>query len=370
MVHDMKFADKTLYDFQVEAYNQTLNHFKTNRYCRVLIKSPTGTGKTLIIGNIIFQTELQNVLMQGKDRKVFRVVFKSHMKRLNTQARRMFTKQKGVTVIESQKTWLDPKFVSDVDSKVEIVFQVLGEKLDTKLDIDLIIYDETHHEACHTAQEFLEVAGKFPFIGVTATPDRADAMLIKFDKIVETITREEAVARGYICRTRLRSIVDTHGKDKVALFKEIFAKYGKDMNQTLLFFRTLKEVDEVANFINSCGYIAVGVTNQSDAELDVILDSFAEGDIQFVVSAKKLGEGIDCAGVTDLYIGKQVGSYTDLNQFIGRAARPDDERCVVWENIKPLLGTNLDTTAVVGRPQEHTLIYKQGGEWYELDFLD
>lgn len=363
----MKFADKTLYDFQIEAYKQTLEHFKKNRYCRVLIKSPTGTGKTLVIGNIIFQSEIHKVLMEGKDRKTFRVVFKSHMKRLNSQARKLFLKQKGIKHIESQEVWLDPNYVSN--AKVEIVFQQLGEKLDPVLDIDLVVYDETHHEACNTAQEFLEIAGKFPFIGVTATPDRADSMLIKFDKIVETITRQEAVERGFICQTTLKSIVDTHGTNKFDLFKDVFDHFGHQMGQTFMFFRTLKEVQQAADYIASKGYKVAGVTTQTDAELEFILDEFAEGNIQFVVNAKKLGEGIDVIGVTDCYISKQVGSYTDLNQYIGRAARPDDERCTVWEMINPLSGSNLDTTVVVGRPKEHSLIYKQDNEWYEMDFL-
>jgi len=40
----------------------------------------------------------------------------------------------------------------------------------------------------------------------------------------------------------------------------------------------------------------------------------------------------------------------------------------VWELINPLSGRNLDTTVVVGTPEFHRLISKEGGEWVERAF--
>ena len=72
-------------------------------------------------------------------------------------------------------------------------------------------------------------------------------------------------------------------------------------------------------------------------------------------------------GCTDVILGRQFGSYPQLNQVIGRAARPDSE-CRVWELINPLSANNLDTTVVVGTPVRHRLVSKLRGEWNEREF--
>jgi hypothetical protein len=57
-----------------------------------------------------------------------------------------------------------------------------------------------------------------------------------------------------------------------------------------------------------------------------------------------------------------------LNQWIGRASRPDSE-CFVFELINPLSGNNLDTTAVVGTPKRHVLCSpNRHGNFVEREF--
>ena len=68
-----------------------------------------------------------------------------------------------------------------------------------------------------------------------------------------------------------------------------------------------------------------------------------------------------------MLLGRQFGSYPQLNQVIGRAARPDSD-CNVWELVNPLSGRNLDTTVIVGTPEYHRLISKEGGQWVEREF--
>ena len=55
-----------------------------------------------------------------------------------------------------------------------------------------------------------------------------------------------------------------------------------------------------------------------------------------------------------------------LNQYIGRAARPDST-CKVFCLVNPLTD-NLDPTVVVGKPKTHKFNYKRGGKWISKDF--
>lgn len=360
----MSFSKFKLWPHQIAAHDESLEIFKDDKFCRLLIVQPTGTGKTLTIANIITSPEIINTLKRDNTRP-FRVVYRAHVNRLLTQARRLCVTHEKVRVIKSQDEWLtqNPNHTPD---NIEIVFMSIGQKMNT-LDFDLVVLDEAHHEACDTSQMFFEVAGKFPMIGLTATPDRSDGLMIKFNRFIMPISRKDAVKAGFVCEASVRTIVDTtSNKNKIDLFNEIFSKYINEFGQTIVFMRTLKEVKIVTDYINSLGKSAVAITNQSVDEIDTILDDFGLGKYQFVVNARKLGEGVDVAGVTDVFLGKAVGSYTDLNQYIGRASRVDVDRCVVWEFINPLSSNNLDSTFIVGKPKEHKIIYKKDNEWLEI----
>lgn len=218
-----------------------------------------------------------------------------------------------------------------------------------------------------TIQYHLDKLGDKPIIGLTATPDRADGCLIKFDIIVNPISREQAVAEGYLAPTHIHTFVDVPSKEKTVVLTDILENYAHEMGQTMVFVKTKKEVSAITNVLTTLGYDAVGVLTMSEKELNTTLERFSAGEVQFIVNCNKINEGVDVKGCTDVLLGRQFGSYPQLNQVIGRAARPDSE-CNVWELINPLSGRNLDTTVVVGTPESHRLVSKEGGEWIERQF--
>jgi superfamily II DNA or RNA helicase len=277
-----------------------------------------------------------------------RVLFVAHKHRLLSQAEQTFAADSNVELIpQSMFTDISPELV--------------------KAGWDVCVLDEAHHEACSSFQYQLEKLGDFPIVGLTATPDRADGCLIKFDNIINPITREQAVAEGYLAPTNIHTFVDVPSKDKLEVLTDIFSNYAGQMGQTMVFVKTKKEVSAITLVLQTLGYIAVGVTDQSEKELNNTLEEFSEGAVQFIVNCNKINEGVDVKGCTDVVLGRQFGSYPQLNQVIGRAARPDSD-CNVWELINPLSGRNLDTTVVVGTPEFHRLVNKEGGAWVERQF--
>ena len=232
---------------------------------------------------------------------------------------------------------------------------------------DVCVFDECHHEAASTFQYHLEKLGNKPIIGLTATPNRADGCLIKFDVIINPISREQAVAEGFLAPTNIHTFVDVPSKDKLDVLTDLFTSYAGQMGQTMVFVKTKREVAAIAQTLCTMGYAATGILAQSDPELDAILNQFSAGKIQFIVNCNRISEGVDVVGCTDVVLGRQFGSYPQLNQVIGRAARPDSD-CNVWELINPLSGRNLDTTVVVGTPEFHRLVSKEGGQWVQREF--
>jgi len=337
------YGEKELRWYQIAAITGLVGYLEEGSK-RVLIVLPTGAGKTITIAASLSDVRVRRALGIPEDRPL-RVLFAAHMNRLLTQAEMTFAES----------------------NNVEIIPQSIFSSIPEGLEWDVTVLDEAHHEACSTFQYHLEKLGDKPIIGLTATPDRADGCLIKFDAIINPLTREQAVAEGFLAETYLNSIIDTPAKDKVPVTKMIIDRYGHEFGQTIMFFKTKREVREVAEYLIEKSYSAVALLDQSPAALNIILDEFSEGKHQFLLNCNRISEGIDVKGCTDVYAGRQFGSYPQLNQVIGRAARPDGD-CNVWELINPLSSTNLDTTVVVGTPKRHRLISKRSTHWLEREF--
>ena len=340
------FGEKEVRWFQASIRNSVVIEF-ANGFKRLLIKAPTGSGKSITCAITINSPELHRVLGIPQDRNL-RVVFIAHTHRLLTQAERTFAEDSGVDVIFQSAFSPIPQKVIDEG-------------------IDLVVLDEAHHEAMMTIQRQLETIGDYPIIGMTATDERADGCVIKFQKIIEPLTREQAVEQGYLAPTRLHSIVDPTGTNKINVASAVFREYHNEMGQTMVFLKTIKECKAIHELLVSLGKSSVLITNQSERFVDETLESFSRGEIQFIVNCKKINEGVDTKGCTDVFLGRQYGSYPQLNQVIGRAARPDSD-CNVWELINPLSGKNLDTTVVVGTPEMHRLLFSRGGSWHQKEF--
>lgn len=341
------FGDKEVRWYQIAARNSVEEALEANPLARALVVLPTGAGKTITSGLIFASQRVRKALKVPANRNL-RLLFIAHKHRLLTQAEAAYAAAEGVDFI-SQSAFTD--IPADVLAK----------------GWDVACIDEAHHEAMSTIQYHLDKLGNHPIIGLTATPDRADGCLIKFDTIINPISREQAVAEGYLAPTHIHSFIDVPSKEKVDVLTDIFENYAHQMGQSMVFVKTKKEVSAITLVLQNLGYVAVGVLNQSERELDSILNQFSDGKVQFIINCNKINEGVDVKGCTDVILGRQFGSYPQLNQVIGRAARPDSD-CNVWELVNPLSGRNLDTTVVVGTPESHRLVSKEAGKWVERHF--
>ncbi len=314
---------------------------------RILVVQPTGSGKTLTSG-LIFSSERVRRALNIPSGRPLRLLFVAHKHRLLTQAEREYASAANVEFIPQS------------------AFTRLSDEL-IKEGWDIACIDEAHHEAMSSIQHQLDELGERPIIGLTATPDRADGCLIKFESIIEPISREDAVDQGYLAPTFLNTIVDTAERNKVPTLQRVIREYGHEMGQGMIFLRTKKEVRELQGWLQARMYHSVAILDQSERELDQTLNEFSAGRYQFVINCNKINEGVDVLGCDTVILGRTFGSYPQLNQVIGRASRPDSD-CNVWELINPLSGRNLDTTVVVGTPERHRLISTKKGEFVEQEF--
>jgi superfamily II DNA or RNA helicase len=338
------YGDKPLRWYQIASRNEIIKHIEEG-FKRIFLLLPTGAGKTITSACLLGSDELRRIL-NINDRKL-KVLFIAHMHRLLTQAEQTFATENNVELIV--QSMMSPISQDTID-----------------YGWDIVVLDECHHESCMSMQYQLEqIGGDKPIIGLSASSERPDGLVMKFEVTVAPISRQQAVDEGYLAETYLNTFVDGSERSKAEIIIDILKQYADQMEGTLIFVRTHKEIDLVNNYLVNNGYKSVGISTQSKKEVDNLLNQFSDGEIQFIVSANKLSEGIDIKRVHDV-ITVPVGSLSILNQRIGRAARPDCP-CRIWEIVNPLAKDNLDTTCIVA-PIEHNLYFIEKGQWVVEQF--
>lgn len=348
------FGDREVRWFQSATRNAVVNALKAGK-TRPLIVLPTGSGKTLTIAITVADDQLRSLLKVPTDRNI-RVVFCAHLQRLLSQAERTFAT------------------ASNVDIRVQSAFSELTDE--TVQWADLFVMDEAHHEAMMSIQYQLDKIKGTPIIGLTATNNRPDGLLLKFDEEIELISREQAVQEGWLAKTSVWTVLNSStmcgrstDANTVDICRRLIKKYQPIMGQTMVFVRKREEIVELCQEITKMGFTCVGLTSQTPKQIEEILEQYDRGEIQFIINCKKIGEGVDCPDTKSIILGCTIGSYVDLNQRIGRGARPSTD-CFVFELINPLNPKMLSAVDVVGTPESHILVHEDvvSDDLHELTF--
>lgn len=332
------FGDKEARWFQVSVRNQThtalIQGFK-----RICIIQPTGTGKTISSGLILIDEGIRETLGVPETRNL-RVLFVSHRRRLLTQAEQTYAHCERLTIIPHS----------------------MMSELPADAEFDIVVIDECHHEATLSFQHQLERVCVAPIIGLTATPDRNDGRLCKFDYFIEPLTREEAVKQGFLAESDVFTFVDSPSRTHTEISLDIIEQYHADMGQIMIFCKTKEEGEEMFNGIKAMGLTAELLVDISERELNNKLSEFEQKKHQFSISCMKLGEGVDVKGCDGVLIARTLKSMGLLNQFIGRAARLGSA-CRIYEIINPLASDNISAIDIVGVPRSHMFHYRVRGAW-------
>lgn len=338
LITRVMFGDKEARDLQIIVRNQTYAALLEG-HKRILVIMPTGSGKTITSGLILIDEGIREICKVKPTEQII-VWFLCHRHRLLSQAEAAYAAEESIKIVP---------------------ISTAGE-IPTDHVPHIIIYDEAHHEATLSVQQRLEKITVAPMIGFTANDvdARGDKRLCKFSKIIQPMTRAEAVKAGYLAESHVFSFVDS-SRSLIELGLDMVKECQSIMGQTMPFVKTKKEAFEFHEGLKKLGYKSELLIDISEGELNRQLSRFEQGEYQYGVSCMKLGEGVDVRGCQSIMNLRKLRSRGLLNQFIGRSARPDCPS-FIFEGIDPLT-SNLDATSIVGVPKEHRMFYKVRGEW-------
>lgn len=335
--------DKNPRYYQINAVFK-LNYYLLKGFKRILMILPTGTGKTLLSKLIVMAKDIRKTL-GFEDGKKIRVLFIANKHRLLRQAVMEFASCTDIELIPQSAFSNVPQHI-----------------IDQGWDITFI--DEAHHEAMMSIQKLLEELGNIPIIGFTATPERGDSILIKFEKFIVPISKREAILGGYISEPGINTVIDTGKVDKTKLAISLVKNYKHCMGNTIVFFKTNKECEKFFIWCKNENIPAMWLNAQStEKELDEGLDQLSKGKIHFLINCKKIDEGIDVLNCTDVILARSFSSKAEKEQLIGRSIRPDSPS-VIWEFQNPYLN-KVESVNVIGSYKFRRLLYIQNNIWHD-----
>jgi superfamily II DNA or RNA helicase len=253
-----------------------------------------------------------------------------------------------------------------------------------QLHFSLVIIDEAHHVQANSYRRLIEsmveeqeihkemikeLGGITEFLGVTATPDRADGKIMedllytKSYKIeIEDLIDQKFLAdvEGYIVKTDIDlSEIDDHNGDFsiTQLYKKlstearnniilnICQKEMKD-RKTLVFCINIKHAIEISKSLNSIGISSKAIYGaMREEEKSSILSAFRRGEISCLCNCQLLTEGFDEPTIDGIVLARPTRSRGLFLQMIGRGLRTSlgKENCKIVDivdNHRSLMGFN------------------------------
>lgn len=327
-----------LKDYQIEAINAIKFEFSSGS-TRQYIEMPTGSGKTITF--LYYAKEnFNNVLIIVPSIQLLKQVYETA---LNFYDKRDISRKGG-------------GYYEDFRSvHICLIQSIRGNYFHELIhaNYDLVVIDECHHARADSYTRFIEEVGCMAmieadpvrFLGVTATPTRSDGLLLS--KILHTCSFQLDIIKminkgylsdieGYTVKTNIDlDDIDFHNGDfslnqlykklstesRNNLVVDICKEHMKD-RKCIIFCINVKHSKEINNLLNLNGFASAHIDGKTDSEQRVsILNSFRDGNIQFLCNCQLLTEGFDEPSIDGIILARPTISRALFIQMIGRGLR-------------------------------------------------
>jgi superfamily II DNA or RNA helicase len=299
---------------------------------RVLLVSPTGSGKTVMFAHITEQAI-------AKGRRVFILVHRMELVQQVSDKLTEFNVEHGFIC---RGRTPDPVQLVQV-----CMVQTLVKRLAKYAEPDLIICDEAHHAPAGSWKKVTDHYAGSKVLGVTATPERLDGKGLKdtFECLVRGPEVFDLIAQGFLAKPRYfaptgfdpeaQGIKKRGGDyDKEALETAVLKStitgdavkhYRKiaDGQPAVVFCVTIEHAKRVAAEFSAEGYNFKVIDGTLEAsERKQLVKDLGEGRINGLVSCEIISEGFDLPIVTAAILLRPTQSLSLYLQQVGRVLRP------------------------------------------------
>jgi superfamily II DNA or RNA helicase len=335
--------------YQEDAVDAVL-HAADRGIARALGVAPTGSGKTVILSEVINRRTgpgHQTVLLAHRDELLRQAGEKLEMAAPGLAM--------DIGYVKAGQNEVDkPIIIASVQTLARP-----SRREQMPRDIDTLVVDEAHHFPAVSYQQTYDWLRPALTLGVTATADRADGKSLEeyFDEQVFGFSIEWMVDEGYLVPPRGRRItvdVDlskvkkTHGDfqadaladaledaDAITDILAAYLEHGED-RKTLIFCPTVAMAHHTAAVFCDAGLAAEAIDgNTPPDERAAILHRLHTGETQILSNVNVLTEGFDEPSIGCIVLAAPTKSNGKYTQIIGRGLRlwPGKEDCLVLDTV-------------------------------------
>lgn len=342
-----------LYNYQTEMKERIDVAFRS--YRSVMVQMPTGTGKTVLLSEVV-KSEEQRV----KNPWVWIVV---HRRELVEQIRDTLN-----TMLSCPYSTLDttsPLLSENSRIKVMSIQWLSRHYQDMAEKPSLIVIDEAHHAVAKTYAEVMNAYPEARKLGVTATPCRLNkkGFTDLFDVLLQSWPTKKFIADGRLSLYDYMSIkadsidqrmvfgLTKRGADGDFSLKEMSEKLDvqpsiERLCDTILRYASnkkgivyaidIKHAEHIAEQYRVHGIHAVAISSKTpNDERRLTIDKFKAGLIQVLVNVDLFGEGFDCPDVEFIQLARPTLSLAKYLQQVGRGMRVFEGKkfCLILDNV-------------------------------------
>ena len=332
-------APLPLRQYQVDILDQI--NTLVAQFGSVLSTSPTGSGKTVMLSEIIARVLKKNLL----------IAVLVHRQELVRQSEAAIYRQTGYApgvVWKDRKEW---------DRKVLILAQdtLSGTQIPDLGPLHILIIDEAHHTAAPTWLQSIERLSPKYLIGFSATPFRQDKEPLSpqpFAQVIRPITPQELIDQGHLCPAIIESpiILDHTGLpqpvNQANNLEQIYRQavsYAVASGRTkiILYVSGTRQysprqiITRTTALLRQDGITADAISQEtSTKQREAAIKRFnATPGASVLVNYIALTEGTDLPMVDCVIIGRHTTSESTIIQMIGRGLRthPHKQDCLVLD---------------------------------------
>jgi superfamily II DNA or RNA helicase len=334
------------------------------QYRSVMVQMPTGTGKTVLMAEVIRRNLTPNPIPadaptrslspKGEGRTENGILIVAHRRELLDQIRRTvgyfgIDMEKNHIVVESiQKLSRDLGHTENTDSSLTRIATNCHE---LSINPSLVIIDEAHHALAKTYRMLWERWPQAKFLGLTATPCRLnnEGFLNLFQTLIQSHTIQEFIKMGWLSdfdyvtaepdNPILRQVagLKKRGADGDYQTKEmamvmdceesienLYQAYRKFVlgKKGIVYVIDREHARHITEYYQEHGVNCCWIEAKTPtAERDRLVQEYRDGLIDVVVNVDILGEGVDFPEVEFIQLARPTLSLSKYLQQVGRGMR-------------------------------------------------
>ena len=341
-----------LRDYQEEICSRVREAFKKHR--SVMMQMPTGTGKTVVLAEIVREYLNVNVNVKGG----CNVLIVAHRRELVEQIQQALLRVMGAGVARELPTQQSCDCLIQVHS-----IQWLSRNIEkVKGKPGVVIVDEAHHAVAKTYRMMWEAWPEAKFLGLTATPYRlsGEGFTDLFEVMVESWSVKRFIAEGWLSafdyysilpesdEQRLIDSLKKRGADGDFLMKEMhealdvtpcierlfesFERFAYD-KKGIVYAIDIEHAEHIAEYYRQQGVAAYAISSKTSLpERKRLIEAFRKRVllptqqscdclVQVLVSVDLFSEGFDCPDVEFIQMARPTLSLAKYLQMVGRGLR-------------------------------------------------